>query len=87
MLFQEENNIIYSWAERTRLKDLAKPITSIDRATLEEWLVRVFRSEEDGYQPPGEDVDQAELVRGRDHSRSPHTVTFMCPVAPVMDRE
>ena len=87
MLFQEENNIIYSWAERTRLKDLAKPITSIDRATLEEWLVRVFRSEEDGYQPPGEDVDQTELVRGRDHSRSPHTVTFMCPVAPVMDRE
>ena len=84
MIFQEENNIIYSWAERARLRDLSKPITSTDRGTLEEWLVRVFRSEEDGYQPPGEDVDQSELVRGRDHSRSPHTVHFMCP---VMDRE
>merc|ERR550532_2208356 len=70
---QEENNVIYSWAERAKLKDLSQPITSIDRPTLEEWLVRVFRSEEDGYQPPGEDVDQTDLVRGRDHSRSPHT--------------
>ena len=76
--------MIYSWAERATLKDLSQPITSIDRPTLEEWLVRVFRSEEDGYQPPGEDVDQTDLVRGRDHSRSPHTVHFMCP---VMDRE
>ena len=84
LIFQEENNIIYSWAERARLRDLSKAITSTDRDTLEEWLVRVFRSEEDGYQPPGEDVDQSELVRGRDHSRSPHTVHFMCP---VMDRE
>ena len=82
LLFQEENNTIYSWAERGRLRDLSSPITSIDRATLEEWLVRVFRSEEDGYQPPGEDVDQSELVRGRDHSQ--HTVHFMCP---EMDRE
>ena len=81
LIFQEENNTIYSWAERGSLRALSTPISSTDKASLEEWLGRGFSSEEDGYQPPGEDVDQAELCRGRDHS---HSVTFMCP---VMNRE
>ena len=66
--------------ERGQLRDKCSIIPSIDRETLREWLVTVFKSEEDGYQPPGEDV-QLEMIR--ESSRSPHTVQFMCP---EMDR-
>ena len=71
---------MYSWLDRGRLRDGCEAILRTDRETLREWLVTVFRSEEDGYQPPGEDVS-LEMVR--DQSRSPHTVHFQCP---EMDR-
>ena len=55
--------------ERPALKAKCEAISRTDRDTLREWLVRVFRSEEDGYQPPGEEVTDVSVVR-----RSPHQV-------------
>ena len=79
-LFQEEGNNIFSWLERGQLRDKCTIIPSIDRETLREWLGTVFKSEEDGYQPPGEDV-RLEMIR--ESQRSPQKVQFMCP---EMDR-
>ena len=70
---------MFSWAERGLLRDQCKLISRTDQDTLRDWLVKVFRSEEDGYQPPGEDVS---LETIREQSRSPQ-VTFACP---EMDR-
>ena len=74
---QEDDNQVYSWLERPALRTKCEAIPRTDRDTLKEWLVTVFRSEEDGYQPPGEEVTDV-VVR-----RSPHQVHFMCP---EMDR-
>ena len=66
---------MFGWTERGRLRDACSHISRTDKESLREWLVTVFRSDEDGYQPPGEDVS-LEMIR--EHSRSPQ-VTFMCP--------
>ena len=71
---QEEGTEVYGWGERGRLRDGCSHIARTDREAMREWLVTVFRSEEDGYQPPGEDVS-LDMVR----ERSPQQVTFMCP--------
>jgi len=63
---------------RDELRNLSEKITRTDQKTLSEWFVTVFRSNEDGYQPPGEDVN-LEVIRDQTRSRSPHTVHFMCP--------
>ena len=44
---------MYSWAERNLLREKCQAITTTDTTTLHDWLLRVFNSEEDGYQPPG----------------------------------
>ena len=66
---------MFGWSERGQLRDGCSQISRTDKESLREWLVSVFRSEEDGYQPPGEDVS-LEMIR--EQSRSPQ-VTFMCP--------
>ena len=63
---------MYSWLERPALRSRCESIARTDRDTLGDWLVTVFRSEDDGYQPPGEEVTDV-VVR-----RSPHQVHFMC---------
>ena len=46
-------NSLYSWAERRLLRSQCRAILTTDLPTLHTWLTMVFRSKEDGYQPPG----------------------------------
>ena len=99
---QEEKteNTVYSWAERTLLREKCEVISTTDPSILHHWLARVFHTEEDGYQPPGngkhhpppssdfifsgEDVDKLELVR--EESRSPRTNHSVHFKCPDLDR-
>jgi len=76
---QDGNSSIVSWLERNQLRQRCQQIPDrLDRESLREWMVGVFRSEGDGYQPPGEEVSLEELREERE--------THVQFAVPEMDR-